>query len=142
MRRPATHFLIAPVVFTAIALVGCGGETSSPTAASPATTTETFSATVAQGGSAVHAFSVSAMGTVTIRLASVSPLSTMSLGVAIGTWDGTTCGSSLSSNTDARSGATALTGTAATGSYCVRVYDSGNVPTDWTVEYTVEVVHP
>jgi len=141
MRRPATLFLIAPILATAIALAGCG-DTPSPTAASPVTTTETFSSTVVKGGSAVHSFSVSATGSVTVTLTSVSPLSTMSLGVGIGTWDGTTCGTSMSTNTDARSGATALTGTAATGSYCVRVYDSGNVPTDWTVEYTIEVVHP
>jgi len=79
---------------------------------------------------------------VTVRLTSVAPLSTMSLGVGIGAWDGTTCGTSMSTNADARSGATALTGTAAAGSYCVRVYDSGNVPTDWTVEYIIEVAHP
>jgi hypothetical protein len=96
----------------------------------------------AQSGTSVHAFAVSATGTVTITLTSVSPLSTMSLGVGVGTWDGSTCGTSFSSNTDARTGATALTGTATKGDYCVRVYDSGNVPADWSVSYTVEVVHP
>jgi len=36
----------------------------------------------------------------------------------------------------------ALVGTAATGNYCVRVYDSGNVQPSTSVNYTVQVVHP
>jgi hypothetical protein len=145
MRRFAklhrTAFSVIAVAVLAAA-AGCTSSTTSPTTASPATTTQTFTGTLAQSGSATNAFTVSATGTVTISLTSVSPLTTMSLGVGIGTWDGTTCGSSMSSNTDARVGKTALTGTANAGSYCVRVYDSGNIPADWSVSYTVEVVHP
>jgi hypothetical protein len=133
----------ALIVAAVLALAGCGSTTATnPTAASPATTTDTFSGSLVQGGSGINSFTVSATGTVTIELTSVTPLATMSLGVGIGTWDGTTCGTSMSANTDARSGATALTGTATAGNYCVRVYDSGNVPADWSVDYTVQVVHP
>ena len=72
----------------------------------------------------------------------IATLSTMSLGVGLGTWDGTTCGASLSENKDARVGSTALTGTAASGNYCVKVFDSGNVPAAWSVTYSVQVTHP
>jgi hypothetical protein len=41
-----------------------------------------------------------------------------------------------------RAGVTALNGTATAGNYCVTVYDSGNVPDDWTVSFSVQVVHP
>jgi hypothetical protein len=66
----------------------------------------------------------------------------MALGVRITTWDGTNCSTSIAQNANARSGSTALTGTANAGNYCVQIYDSGNIPADWTVEYTVDVVHP
>jgi len=66
----------------------------------------------------------------------------MAIGVRITTWDGTNCVTSIAQNANARSGSTALTGTANSGNYCVQIYDSGNVPADWTVEYTVDVVHP
>jgi hypothetical protein len=145
MRRLATlHGSVLPALVAVLlaTATGCGSDTTSPTAASPATTTDTFKGTIAQSGTATNSFTVSATGTVTISLTAVSPLATMSLGVGIGTWDGTTCGTSMSSNTDARAGKTALAGTANAGNYCVRVYDSGNVPADWSVDYTVEVVHP
>ena len=47
----------------------------------------------------------------------------------------------IAQNPNARLGATALTGTASSGNYCVKIYDSGNVPAGWTVSYTVQVVH-
>ncbi|MCC7170801.1 MAG: hypothetical protein IT459_10150 [Planctomycetes bacterium] len=81
-------------------------------------------------------------GTVDVRLTSVGPLGTMGLGVGIGSWDGTTCTTTTTSNPDARSGAIALSGSIVAGQYCARVFDSGNVPVDWTVTYTVQVAHP
>lgn len=109
---------------------------------SPATTTETFTGTIGQFGEMIHPFSVATAGSTTIGLTSVEPLSTMALGVAVGSWDGTTCGTAIAQNANARASATALTGTAAVGNYCVRVYDSGNVPESWAVNYSVEVIHP
>jgi hypothetical protein len=146
MRRPTmldSALLGVVVAATAVALSGCDSSaTTSPTSPSASTTTESFSGSLAQSGSAAHSFTVAAKGTVTVSLTAVSPLTTMSLGVALGTWDGTTCGTSVAENKDARSGSTALTGTAATGNYCVRVFDSGNIPSDWSVSYSIDVVHP
>jgi hypothetical protein len=132
----------ASIVAASLSTASCGGTTTSPTTASPVTTTDTFTGTFVQGGSAINPFAVSTTGGVTITLTTVAPLSSMSLGVAVAIWDGTTCGSPISVNTDARAGAIALTGNAAAGNYCVRVYDSGNVPADTSVNYTVQVVHP
>jgi hypothetical protein len=80
---------------------------------------------------------------VQIGLTSVAPLATMALGVSVGSWNGTTCGTKIAENDNARSGTTALSGiAAAAGSYCVQVFDSGNIPDTWSVSYTVQVTHP
>jgi len=116
------------------------GSTTTPTTPDTASVTETFSDTVRRSGSKAFAFTQAASGTITIGLNSVSPLSTMALGVAIGSWSDPSC-TTITRNDNARAGATAITGTAAAGSYCILVYDSGNVPSDWTVTYAVQVVH-
>ena len=89
---------------------------------------EMVSGTVADQGTAGHSFTVTTTGSVSITLTAVGPLTTISMGVGIGTWNGTTCGVSVTKNDNARTGAAALAGTANAGSYCVNVYDSGNVP--------------
>lgn len=132
----------------AVSLAGCGLKdstaTTSTTSPTTTTSTESFTRKFTLGGNGVDGFTVSAAGSITLSLTAVSPLSTMALGVALGTWDSTslTCGTIIVKNDNAKSGATALTGTATAGNYCVKVYDSGNVPSDWTVSYTVQVVHP
>ena len=130
--------LLLPVV-----LAACGTDHTTTTVTSPSaeTTTEAFAGGLWQSGSVVHAFAVVATGTITVGLTSVAPLSTMSLGVAIGTWDGATC-TAMTTVTDARAGETALKGAAAVGNYCVKIFDSGNVPSNTRVTYKAEVVHP
>ena len=112
-----------------------------PPAPSPVTTTETFTATLAQLASTTHPFTVTTAGSVQVKLTAVEPLATMALGVAV-TVGGNACGTDIAQTTNARAGATALSGTAAAGSYCVRVFDPGNIPAETSVNYTVEVVHP
>jgi hypothetical protein len=117
--------------------------TPSPTTPTPATTTETFSGSVEHLATSGNSFVVSTNGAVTIELTSVEPLATLALGVGVTSWDGTACGTTpISKNDNARSGVTALSGTATAGNYCVTVYDSGNVPEGWTVSFSVQVVHP
>ena len=145
--RAMRHFTSLSIVFTLFLFSGaCASDTSSSTTAptpAPPTTTDTFSGTVGQLATTGNPFAVSTNGPVTIELTSVEPLSTMALGVGITTWDGTACGTvAISKNDDARSGTTALTGTATAGNYCVTVYDSGNIPEGWTVSFGVQVVHP
>jgi len=140
MRIGWTRLLAAALLAAA---AGCGSASpTTPSPSAPAITTDDFSGSVAQLGSESHVFAVAANGTVTIELTAVSPLTTMSLGVAVMTSDGTNCLAQISQNADARTGAVALVGTAATGNYCVRVYDSGNVQPSTAVGYTVQVVHP
>jgi hypothetical protein len=147
MRRVGlTRLSLLLLVLTAgLAAVSCGSNSSSSsstTSPSPATKTETYSGTFAQSGSSSNAFSVAAAGTVTVTVTTLAPLSTMSVGTRLMTWDGTTCGSTIAQNPNSRINTAALTGTAAIGNYCVQVFDSGNVAADWTVEYTLTVTHP
>jgi len=140
-----SHFtrLSIPLALFLFSAACASGTTSSATAPTAATTTDTFSGTVAALATTGNPFVVSADGPVTITLTSVGPLATMSLGVGVATWDGTACGTApITKNDNARTGTTALSGTATAGNYCVTVYDSGNVPADWTVSFSVQVVHP
>jgi hypothetical protein len=144
MRAFTRHGIQRMVVAGALAATGaCGASTTTPTSpTAPVTTTELFSGTLTQLGSATQVFTVAATGTVTISLTSVAPLTTMSLGVGVENSDGTNCLTTITQNDNARSGASALTGTVAAGTYCVHLYDSGNIPVSGSADYTVQVVHP
>lgn len=135
--------ILAAAALAATAACGAAATPTTPTTpASPAIITDTFSGTLNQLGSATQVFAVAATGPVTISLTSVAPLTTMSLGIGVQTSDGTNCLQTITQNDNARSGAAALTGTVTTGNYCVRLYDSGNIPVSGSVDYTVQIVHP
>jgi len=126
------------------AATGCHSTTTAPTtstAATSVTVTETFKGSIQQTANASFPFTVTAPGNVQVSLTDVEPLTTMALGVAVGTWDGTTCTLGLATTDHAKSGATALTGNAVAGNYCVQVSDAGNIPPAWTVSFTVQVTH-
>lgn len=141
MRRTVAAFLVSAAMAGALAASGCK-DPFAPQVPSPANKTETFSGSFAQGGSVVHSFPVSAFGPITITVTSVGPLASMGIGVSLALWDGSNCGAALITNVNAKAGTDALTGTVQATNYCIRVYDSGNVPPDWTVTYGVEVKHP
>jgi hypothetical protein len=132
---------LSAAVMIGAALAGCK-DPFAPLTPTPATITETFTGTFEQGGSVIHSFPVSAYGPITITMTSVGPLATMGVGVGLALWDGSNCGISIITNVNAKAGAEALSGTVSTGNYCIRVYDSGNVPSGWTVTYGVSVLHP
>jgi len=145
MMHVARRRLVALLITAALPLSdACGSSSGTSTVApSPVTTTESFTSTLDQLGSVTNGFTVAAAGTVQVKLTDVEPLTTMALGVAVTTVSGgTVCGSDIAQNTNAKSGTTALSGNAAVGSYCVRVFDAGNIPADTQVTYTVEVTHP
>ena len=130
------------VAATVAAATACGATATPTTPTAAATTTEAFSGTLAQQGSATQVFTVTATGTVDISLTSVAPLTTMALGVGVQTSDGTSCLTTITQNDNARRGASALKGTVVAGKYCVRLYDSGNIPASGSADYTVQIVHP
>lgn len=140
--------LVPVVVALAVAGSACGGSSSSSslgvTSPSATAVTDTFSGTIPQNGTAIHPFTVKTEGyTLLAGYTSLAPATVTSLGLGIGSWDGSasTCGLNISQNDAAKSGSTAISGTASAGNYCIRVYDGGNVPAGATVTYTLQVQH-
>jgi hypothetical protein len=132
-----------PAILLAFLAAACGESSTptTPTTTTPTTTTvtESFDGTLNQSGSNTHTFSSEA-GTVNVTLTAEGPLSTLSLGMDVGTWDGTTCTTVLTSS--AANQGTVLTGTATTAiNLCIKVYDVGNITEEATVTYTVTAEH-
>lgn len=131
-----------------VSLVGCGSGSSGSTVTTPTATatlaTDTFTGAIEQNGTAVFPFTVTTAGYGLLAgYTSISPSSVAALGLGIGAWDAatSTCSLNVSQNDTGRSGRTALSGTPNSGSYCVRVYDAGNIPAGTTASYTVQVQH-
>ena len=101
---------------------------------------DTFTGTLTPNGAKTEPFSVTRSGSVTATLSSLAPDATITIGLSLGTWNGTAC-STVISNDSATVG-TAVTGAAdREGRLCVRVYDANGKllqPTD----FELNVVHP
>jgi hypothetical protein len=143
--------LLAPAVVVALAAAvgGCGSSSSSSglttTTPTPTVVTETFNGSIPQGGTAIFNFTVPNSGYGLLAgYTAITPASVTALGMGIGAWDPSaqTCGLNQMQNDISRSGSTAISATAASGQYCVRVYDAGNIPgADVTATFTLQVQH-
>ncbi len=112
---------------------------SSPTTPTATNATETFAGSLAVQGASRFTFTVAATGTVTATLATLSP--NVAVGIGIGTPSGTTGCTLTSSNSSALAGsAPQITVSQPAGSYCVSVYDVGNLTA--AAAFSVIVVHP
>src|SRR5215475_11649692 len=142
--RPfALAFLLSTLWVT-----GCGSSSSTSTVTTPTVpatlTTDTFTGSIEQNGTAIFPFTVTTAGYGLLAgYTSIAPSTVAALGLGIGSWDATssTCSLNLSQNDTGRSGSTALTGTPGSGSYCLRIYDAGNIPAGVTASFTVQVQH-
>lgn len=121
---------------------GCGDDPVTPTTPStPTLVTDTFTGTVTRNGATSHPFPIvsAAGGDVTAVLKTLSPDATATVGMSLGTWNGTGCQAVISN--DRATVASAILGSAtSTGTLCVRIFDVGilNEPQD----YEVQVEHP
>jgi hypothetical protein len=138
---------LLPVMMALVLVASACGDSSSdssslPTSPTASLVTDTFSGSITQNGTAIHAFTVTSAGyTLLAGYTGIAPASLTALGMGLGSWDGTNCGLNQSQNDAARSGNTAISGTAEAGNYCVRVYDGGNIPEGVTATYTLQVQH-
>lgn len=130
--------ILAAVLGVSILAAGCSDPIAPavPTLAA-ATIPEVFSDTLLVSGSNTHQFTVQQVGGLKVSLTSVTP--SAALGVAVGTPSLGTCLAlaNLAAVADAgvqMSGAATVTGT-----FCVSVYDVGNLVEP--VTYTVTVLH-
>lgn len=132
------RFLAAALALSAVA---CGSDTpTTPTTpTTPATVTDTFAGTLTPNGAASYTFTTAVSGQVTATIATLSPDSTLIVGLALGTWNGNACQIVLSK--DAATQLSFLIGQASQAStFCVRIYDVGNVIDPAT--YELQVNHP
>jgi hypothetical protein len=103
--------------------------------------TVTFDGRLERAGSFVGSFSVKSPGIVRVivnTLIGADTSITATGGVAVGTWDGTTC--AFLAKNDNATFSTVVSGSAIVGDYCVQVYDVGQFTE--AVNYSVEVQHP
>lgn len=134
MHRPTLYSL--PVWLSLVLLApACGSDNSTPAPGpSPTEITETFGGIVTINGAITHFFRVERTGTVTARLEAVEPDVTATIGMSLGTWNGSAC-QIIIANDLATQGAT-VTGTAAIiGDFCVRAHDVGRLaaPTSYQI---------
>jgi hypothetical protein len=139
---------LAVMIATLGAVSACSSNDSAPTLPTTPSVpliTETFSGTVPVLGNDFRTFTASQSGEIDVTLTAVGPPSTISMGLAVGTLaaagSNTCVPLSGAAASPVQAGSTPqLTGTVATGSYCVMVYDIGNqtAPVMWAAT----VKHP
>jgi hypothetical protein len=131
--------MVAPALLLAGLAAGCGDDNSSTvTPTPPVQISETFAGRVTVNGAFSHTFVVQKAGTVTAQLTALAPDDTVTIGVALGTWNGTSC--QLIITNDAAKLASNTTGTATgPGTLCLRVSDIGQLSA--ATDYEVRVDH-
>ena len=130
--------ILASVLGVALAMAGCSDPVApqAPTPAAP-TVSDTFSGQLLILGSNTHQFTVNQVGGIRVTLNSITPGA--SVGIGVGTPSGSNC--LAQENLTAVAGPNAqISGTATiTGTFCVSVYDVGNLVE--SVDYVVTVLH-
>jgi hypothetical protein len=127
----------AAVLVAAAALTACDNSPAAPALF----TTETYSGTVAPQGSAYHTFNTGQNSPVIIRITSLTP--SVQMGLALGAPIPTTAGEVCSITVGQ---AAVVTGDTfqvdlSSATYCVMMFDIGNVAPSTTVAYAVTVQH-
>ena len=134
-------------VVSAIALMALGttacdsGDDNTPTTPTLPTpnVTETFAGSININGAATFTFPTGAGGTVNATLRALTPVSTVQVSLAMGTWNGVNCQVVL--NNDRASQGGSITGNVSgAGTLCVRISDIGQL-TEQT-GFEIVVVHP
>jgi hypothetical protein len=139
MRRTLGRGFLALTI--AAATVACE-ETSVPTVPTPTpapTVTDTFNGSLGVNAAATFTFAVAAAGDVTATLTALSPDSAATVGISIGTWNGTTCQEVLA-NDLANQGSQIVGAVSVAADICVRVRDVGKLADPQV--FTLTVVHP
>jgi hypothetical protein len=138
--RPLAVTKALVIVASAAIATGCGESIPQmPTTPTPTTFTEVFSGTINLNGAASHPFISQGSGTALATLTALTPDAAGTVGISLGTWDGSAC-SFVTANDKAVVGTTIRGIVGGAGQLCARVYDVGTVSSSQTYELTV--VHP
>jgi hypothetical protein len=140
MRRPICSVLLVLVLLVGTA--GCGDD-ETPTEPTPTperpTFTETFAESVTVNGARTHPFAANGSGEIRATLSALGPNSEARIGLSLGTFNTTGACQVVIANDNATQGTIVVGNAGAAGSFCVRVYDVGQLSE--TATYTVTVVH-
>ena len=123
------------LALAAMAVGGCETTTSPPPPPAVDPVTKTFSGTLAVNGAAVHTFTPTEIGEINVTLKVLDPVSTVTIGMGLGVWTGTSCTIHIADDQAILN--ELLIGTATgEGEFCARLYDVGQLtaPTDYTIE--------
>jgi hypothetical protein len=121
-----------------LAIAACGSDpVATPTEPSAVSVTENLSETLTVNGARTFPFTANRAGTVTARLSALAPDDTITIGLSIGTWNGTSC-QIIIANDQAKLNVSVVGTAQQTGQFCARVYDVGllTAPTNFTIELT------
>jgi hypothetical protein len=132
-------FCIVALLFGATACDTVYFETPTSATPTPAPDPSLFTSQVVRGGFATRAFSFATAGTIQVTLSQLTPSVVVGIGVGIPRPDGGACNLSRSVETMAGSGPH-LSVAADSGTYCVKIYDVGQIEDSAT--FSVIVTHP
>jgi hypothetical protein len=102
---------------------------------------ETFSGSFGIGETSCHDIALAEEGSAEMRLTSLEPLATRTVGMGIGTRQGSEACALLAEDRDVSVGEVLLATELDAGAYCTCVFDVGNVFPDERVSYTLAVQH-
>ena len=91
-------------------------------------------------GQSTHLFEVTLQGRVDATILSLEPLTSITVGAELGTWDGTSC--TVLSEIEIRQGETLSRSFMPVGENCITLIDVGNVSEASPIAYELEVIHP
>jgi len=138
------HTILGAILVCALAAPACSSSDDSSTSSTTAptvlpATSENFSGTVQVGGLDAHPFVVALSGgLLNVTLTAVGPPPTIFMGFGVGSWDGTTCTPLAGGSANVQASTTPqLSGTVNAGSYCVMVFDIGNMVAPVTYSWTM-----
>ena len=141
MRRSTRCSGMAIVAIVGAIVFGACNNTTpvTPTTTPAPTTTDPFTGTLTPNSARIFPFTVQAAGTLTATLTTITPDSTIAVGLDLGTWNGSACQIIIANTNVVQSGF--VTGAAGgLGTLCVRIYDVGNLTAN--EDFVVTVVHP
>jgi outer membrane protein assembly factor BamE (lipoprotein component of BamABCDE complex) len=129
---------LAVAVLLAMSLSACSSETPTTPTPTGEKVTETFSGTISAGGFSLHPFTANLAGPVVATLTALSPESTTSVVLELGTYSYELCSAVVANNNATVNSVTVGMATAQV-NLCLYLADGGNVTE--TTSYTVTVSH-
>jgi hypothetical protein len=134
-----SFFRSACLGLAALAIASCGNDTQTITAPTPEPVIEVFTGSLTVNGAVTHPFSAATAGALTATLTNIAPDESPTVGLSLGTWNGTTCAVVIASDAAVRTSVVYGTVNQA-GQLCVRIYDVGRI--SGPQDYEITVVHP